>query len=238
MKNAIQYIVFFVVGLCAVKAANAFDDTKVVNLKCEMLANPIGIDATAPRFSWQFTGNEKGLQQTAYQIIVASSENKLKKGEGDLWNSGKVASDASILVSYAGKVLQSRQQCFWKVKTWTNKGEAPWSEAAGFSMGLLKSSDWQAKWIGLDRAFSWDSVSKFARLSARYFRKEIDATKKIKSATVYIAGLGLYELFINGQKTGDQVLAPSPTDYSKTILYNTFDITGQLKKERTPSVLC
>jgi alpha-L-rhamnosidase len=134
------------------------------------------------------------------------------------------------LVEYNGKQLTSRQQCFWKVKIWTNKGEEDWTQPASFTMGLLRASDWKAKWIGLDKAFPWDSVSMFARLSARYFRKEINASKKIKKATVYISGLGLYELYINGQKIGDQVLAPVPTDYEKTIMYNTFDVTQSLKQ--------
>src|SRR4030095_4132975 len=99
-----------------------------------------------------------------------------------------------------------------------------------FSMGLFQASDWQAKWIGLEKAFPWDSVTKFARLSARYFRKEINSPKQVKKATAYISGLGLYELHINGQKIGDQVLAPAPTDYSKTILYNCFDVTSQIKQ--------
>ncbi|WP_345238683.1 glycoside hydrolase family 78 protein [Flavisolibacter ginsenosidimutans] len=199
------------------------------NLKCETLVNPKGIDVTSPRFNWQINSLARGVKQTAYQIIVASSLDKLSREEGDLWNSGRLASDRSILVVYAGTPLQSRQQCFWKVKTWTNLGETDWSTPASFTMGLLQASDWKAKWIGLDRAFSWDSVSKFARLSARYLRKEISASKDIKRATIYVSGLGLYELYINGDKIGDQVLAPGPTDYSKTILYNAFDVTPQLK---------
>ena len=154
----------------------------------------------------------------------------MEKGEGDLWNSGKISSDQSHLVSYAGKQLNSRRQCFWKVKVWANNGEEKWSSAANFSVGLLNANDWKASWIGLDRAFPWDSVTQFARLFARYFRKEIDATKQISKATVYISGLGLYELYINGHKIGDDVLAPGPTDYSKTVLYNTFDVTSQVRK--------
>ena len=195
-----------------------------------MLTNPQGIDATTPRLSWQASVEERGMKQTAYRVIVASSLSKLATNDGDLWNSGKVSSDQSILVAYAGKPLQSRQQCFWKVQVWTNTGEAGWSQPASFSIGLLKPSDWKAAWIGLDRAFPWDSVSKFARLSARYFRKEVPLKTSIKKATVYVAGLGLYEFYVNGQKIGDQVLAPAPTDYSKRVLYNTFDVTSQLKQ--------
>ncbi len=231
MKKLIHHIVICICFLYSTTAF-AFDAMSVSNLQCEMLTNPIGIDVTTPRFSWQANTEQRGMKQLAYQIIVASSQTLLDKGEGDLWNSGKISSDKSHLVSYAGKILQSRQRCFWKVKVWANNGEEKWSDVARFSVGLLNSKDWKAAWIGLDRAFLWDSVTQFARLSARYFRKEIDAAKQIKKATVYTSGLGLYELYINGQKIGDQVLAPAPTDYSKTVLYNTFDVSSQIKQGR------
>lgn len=227
MKRACFILAVF---LAASISAFAFDGISVVNLKCEMLTNPQGIDIVKPRFSWQINTDKRGVKQIAYQIIIASSLDKLTNNEGDVWNSGKINSDQSILVEYNGKQLTSRQKCFWKVKVWTNKGEENWTEPASFTMGLLKTSDWKANWIGLDRTFPSDSVSKFARLSARYFRKEINTSKMVKKATIYVSGLGLYELYINGEKIGDQVLAPVPTDYEKTIMYNTFDVTQNLKQ--------
>lgn len=229
MKKACCILILSALVVCSTRSF-AFDGISIENLKCEMLTNPQGIDVTKPRFSWQINTDQREVKQISYQIIVASSSDKLFNNEGDIWNSGKINSDQSILIEYAGNPLTSRQQCFWKVKVWTNKGEEAWTTPASFTMGLLHPADWKAKWIGLDRAFPWDSVSKFARLSARYFRKEINVSKKIKKATVYISGLGLYELYINGQKTGGQVLSPVPTDYSKTILYNTFNVTKNLKK--------
>ncbi|MBS1503516.1 MAG: glycoside hydrolase family 78 protein, partial [Bacteroidetes bacterium] len=139
-----------------------------------------------------------------------------------------VRSSTSIMVSYAGKALTSRTTCYWKVRVWTTKGQSSWSEPASWSMGLLNTSDWNAKWIGYDSGFSWDSVSKFSRLSARYFRKEFKNDKGIKKAVVYIAGLGHYELYINGKTIGEQVLAESPTDYTKSVKYNTFDVTDDI----------
>jgi len=230
MKKLTHSIIICLSIICLSAKAFAFDAMAIGNLRCEMLTNPIGIDITTPRFSWQASTEERGMKQVAYQLIVASSKSLLEKGQGDLWNSGKISSDQSHLVSYAGKALKSRQQCFWKVKVWANNGEERWSNAANFSMGLLQPTDWKAQWIGLDKAFPWDSVSMFARLSARYFRKEITAPKQVKNAKLYISGLGLYETYINGQKIGDQVLAPAPTDYSKTVLYNTFDVTDKIKQ--------
>ncbi len=202
---------------------------EAIQLQTEMLTNPVGIDALSPRLSWQIKSAHRNTNQTAYQILVATSLEKLRNNEGDLWNSGKVNSDQSIHVKYAGKSLQSRMHCFWKVKVWTTKGESSYTSPSQFSMGLLKQSDWKAKWTGLDKSFAWDTITKMSRLSARYFRKEFAVAKAVKKATVYISGLGLYELYINGKKIGDQVLAPGPTDYSKTIKYNTFDVTDNVR---------
>ncbi|WP_448698374.1 family 78 glycoside hydrolase catalytic domain [Mucilaginibacter sp. AW1-3] len=206
-------------------------DTPVIqNPRCELLANPEGIDATQPRLSWEIASSVRGTDQTAYRVLVASSAEKLSSNTGDVWDSGVVKSDQTIQVSYQGKPLQSGTNYFWKVKVWTNKGETDWSNAQKWSMGLLKPADWQAKWIGYDHAFAWDSVSKFSRLSARYFRKEFSSAKAIKEAKVYVSGLGYYELYINGNRIGDQFLAPAPTDYTQSVKYNTFDVTAQLKQ--------
>lgn len=230
MKRLTIYLLAIITSVAITSFKKVKEQLQLNNLRCELLVNPKGIDIEALRLSWEILSDERGIEQTAYQILVASSLEKLNKNEGDLWNSGKVLSDQSIYINYAGTPLKSRTECFWKVKIWTNKGESNWSEPAYWTMGLLDAKDWKAKWTGLDTSFPWDSVTKMARLSARYFRKEFKAPKTIKKATVYISGLGLYELYINGQKVGDQVLAPSPTDYSKTVFYNTFDVTNYLNK--------
>jgi alpha-L-rhamnosidase len=207
-------------------------NVRLQNLRCELLTNPEGIDTPLPRLSWEIAGSERNIEQTAYQVLVASSKEKLASDEGDFWDSGKINSNQSIHVVYAGIPLISNNKCFWKVKIWTNKGESSWGEPAFWSVGLLHTSDWKAKWIGLDKAFPWDSIVMHSRLSARYFRKEFDTKKEIKRAVVYISGLGLYELYINGKRIGEQVLSPSPTDYEKTVKYNTFDITENIRQGR------
>lgn len=231
MKNKQLYWLLTLVLLCAGTLPLYAQKIKVSGLRCEMLFNPQGIDVTRPRLSWQLEVRDtRNVQQAAYQLIVASSKEKLDANTGDLWNSGKVTSPQSILVPYAGKPLTSGTACYWKIKVFTNKGETDWSPAGRWSMGLLNTGDWKAKWIGYDKAASWDSVTQFSRLSARYLRKSFQSPATVKRATVYIAGLGLYELYINGQKIGNQVLAPNPTDYRKTVFYNTHDVTAQLKK--------
>jgi alpha-L-rhamnosidase len=236
MHGKITYLYRFillgaVMSLLGCKAPVEKETLSVVNLRCEMLDNPEGIDVLIPRLSWIIESPQRNIQQTAYQILVASDPDLLASDEGDIWHSGKVSSDQCINIPYAGEPLKSRMRCYWKVKVWSKNGESQWSEPAYWSMGLLQYKDWQGRWIGFDRPFAWDRVEPFSRLSARYFRKEFetDTGKVIKHAAAYIIGLGLYELYINGEKTGKQVLSPSPTDYTKTVLYNTFDVTNYVR---------
>jgi len=203
---------------------------KINNLTCENQINPIGIDITEPLLSWMLESKTRGEKQTAYQVLVASSLDLLAKDQADLWDSKKQSSDQSILVKYSGKPLETGMKCFWKVRIWDkDKNVSAWSEPAHWSMGLLKTTNWQAKWIGIDTIFGGeDNKGQFRKLAARYLRKEFNVSKEIKSATAYISGLGLYELSINGSKTGNMVLAPGATQYNKTVFYNTFDVTSQI----------
>jgi len=203
----------------------------IKNLRCEMLVNPLGIDVAQPRFSWQLESAQKNVVQTSYQLIVSSSEQKLKANDGDVWSSATINDNKSLLINYGGRQpLRSATTYFWKVRVITNKGEAFSNENAFFSTGLLQPNDWKARWIGYDKASAWDSITQWSRLSARYLRKEFVNANEVKRATVYIAGLGMYELYINGKKIGDQVLAPNPTDYRKSFFYNTHDVTKEIKK--------
>ena len=136
------------VGPAAATAADLFGD----QLRCEYRVDPLGIDVTRPRLSWvprSTAPGARGQEQTAYQVLVAGSPETLKEGRGDLWDSGKVTSDQTIHVVYAGRPLARRQRCYWKVRVWGSDGqESPWSEPARWSMGLLDRSDWGAQWIG------------------------------------------------------------------------------------------
>lgn len=208
-------------------SVTAFAQPSVDALRCELLDNPIGVDKTNPRLSWQIQANERNVVQTAYHILVASSAEKLAQNIGDLWDSGRKTTDNSIAVYYDGKALKSDTEVFWKVKVYTNKGESEWSAPASWRVGLLYYKDWNRRWIGFDGYFDSDD-KEAGYLSARYFRKEISMTKEVQQAVVYIMGLGLYELYIDGQKVGDQVLAPSLTDYTKNVKYNVFDVTEML----------
>lgn len=203
---------------------------RTTSLLVEGLSSPHGIDLYTPRLSWKLEADgETNVMQTAYQILVASSKELIEQGQADIWNSGKVKSSRSVWIDYKGKELQSNGLYFWKVRTWTNKGQADDSQVSQWSMGLFEENDWNAQWIGLDKVMPWDSETQWSRLSARYLRREFPIAKTVKRAMVHVSGLGLYELYINGNKIGNQVLAPAPTDYRKSILYNSFDVTSHIK---------
>jgi len=219
-------IIYLLFSLFLLQTATA--QLSVSNLRCEMLVNPLGIETKQPRLSWQLNSLTRNVFQTSYQVIVSSSAVNLKQNKGDIWNSGKVSSSQSLHIAYAGPALKSATHYFWKVLVWTNKGQAQTIQSAFFSTGLI-SSDWKAKWIGYDKGSAWDSITQWSRLSARYLRKEFESKPEIKRAMVYMSGLGMYELYINGKRIGDQVLAPNPTDYRKSFFYNTHDVTKQVK---------
>jgi alpha-L-rhamnosidase len=130
----------------------AFGAATVGGLRCEDLENPQGIDVIKPRLSWKLESSQRNVMQAAYQLIVASSPKELGANDGDLWDSGKVASDQSIQVDYAGKEPAARGECFWKVRVWDQDGNASdWSKPAEWTMGLLARADWDgAQWIGLE----------------------------------------------------------------------------------------
>jgi alpha-L-rhamnosidase len=365
----------FLAATFAAAIAQGAAGIQPAELRCEYRVNPLGIDETAPRLSWQLRAvkpGARGLAESAYRILVASSEANLGASKGDLWDSGKVSGSESNQIVYRGKPLASGAQAFWRVQVWDRAGEASeWSAPAHWTMGLLATSDWKAKWIGADEAagyenpesiyhhlekahwisgsgdfsttfsvpagrrvrrafvlmgadpsyeFSLNGTSlirgaatkmpefldlraeikpgenavtvrvperkeptapgaligvirvEFATgeplviatgtgwkaasgavndlgeygakpwgrvgfgeeraLAARMLRKEFDAQAKLRRATAYVAGLGLYELYLNGRKTGDHVLSPGLTDYEKHVLYVTYDVTREIQAGR------
>jgi len=291
-------------SLCT--AVCAKDSLKVTDLRCEYLTNPLGIDVTRPRVSWKLESDIRVQKQTAYRLLVASSRAKLDQHMGDLWDSGKVKSDQSVHVGYSGKALESRIQCFWKVKVWDKDGNASaWSEPAEWSMGLMKPEDWSAEWIGvtpplkekdvtitkasyqtldasvavdvtaivkqelaknkpltvdfktfggdpargivkelvveyihegkpgITRAKDFEALKWIGTVEAPtspFFRQSFRIDDMPERATIYVAPLGYFELYINGQKIGDEVLAPAVSNFSTRSYYRTYDVAGYLKK--------
>ena len=239
MKNLILPILYAILVLIPVSShettrgvfSATANNVKVVNLTCEYRTDPIAVGVYRPRLTWQLTSNQRDVRQLAYRILVSSSREKLAAGNGDVWDSHKIRSRNSLNIVYSGKPLTSRTRYYWKVEVWTNKGTTRWSAPAAWTMGLLNRSDWRAKWIGLNRSFPWDSPDSMrSRLSARYFRKAFSLDSKIRKATVYVSGLGLYKLYINGKKVGREVMAPTLSGYSRRVYYNTYDVTDFLRQ--------
>ncbi|MCH8121134.1 MAG: family 78 glycoside hydrolase catalytic domain [Planctomycetes bacterium] len=193
-----------------------------IELRCEYARNPVGVDVTQPHLSWMLEGTIRGQSQTAFQILVASCMKTLTRDEGDLWDSGKMASNETIQILYRGRPLKSSQQVFWKVRVWDNDDDTSvWSQPATFVTGLLSGDDWQAKWITANRTDK-DPLP--------IFRKPVRLSKPVKDAIIHICGLGHYELKINGRRVGDYQMDPGWTNYRKTCLYSSYDVTSLLEK--------
>jgi alpha-L-rhamnosidase len=211
--------------------ANGAGSLKVSALKCEYRADPLGLDTPQPRLSWLLDSRERGQCQTAFQILAASNPEALAKGAGDLWDSGKVPSAESVHVVYGGQALHSGQRVYWKVRAWDREGRpSAYSAPAWWEMGLLDPNDWRAVWITRNRQAPRTEQQMFEDDPAPLLRKEFLLQKKISRARIYVSGLGYYELRLNGQRVGDQVLDPGWTTYSKRVLYSTYDVTDQLKR--------
>jgi len=222
--NKLKSFIFAALLLAPLAALHA---DEVANLRCEYLENPLGIDVPKPRLSWVIAdrgqrSEDRGQRQAAYQVLVASTPELLAKDQGDLWDSGKVASDQSIQVEYTGKPLASRMQCHWKVRVWDKDGKASkWSKPAQWRMGLLKPEDWTAKWITMTVADG---------LPHPWLRRVFELKADVTRAEVYVNTPSHYELYINGQKVGDDVLAPAHVNLKKRFLYNIHEVSGLLRK--------
>ncbi len=199
--------------------------SQVVKLVCEYHQNPIGIDVAKPRLSWQMVSDKENAMQTAYEIRVADSQKNLASESKCLWASGKVASDQSVNVEYAGPALKSMQRAWWQVRIWDNEGKASaWSEPAYWETGILTAAEWKAAWITMA-----DEKKSDTSLPAHYYRNTFTTSKKISSARVYVTALGLYELYLNGKKVSDDLFTPGWTSYKNRIQYQTYDVTSMIQ---------
>jgi hypothetical protein len=236
MKRTLVFVLFCLAG--AVATAQSLS---VASLQCEYRENPTGVDAVAPRLSWQLTAGRRGVVQQAYHVLVADNKAALDKGIGNIWDSKRVNAATSIQVKYAGKSLASATTYYWKVMVWDDKGIAsPWSETASWTMGLLTKADWKgAQWIAY--AVLPDSNRIVPAMHGKgkkewgerkdvlpMLRKGFTVSKQVKQALLYISGLGHFEVSLNGKKVGDHFLDPGWTAYDKQALYVTFNVTDQL----------
>ena len=223
----LQFKLYLVTFLFVLFAFNTGFCTIIpTSLSCEYRVNPLGLDESRPRLSWILESNQHNQKQSAYQILCASDKSLLQQDIGDLWDSRKTNSDESVHISYAGQPLKSRMQIYWKVRVWDMQNHASqWSEPAFFSMGLLENSEWQAQWI----SYNTNDLNQNPDLHlppCPFMRKEFQSDKKIKSATIYVSSLGLFELSLNGQRVGSDYFTPGWTNYNKRVYYFTYDVTN------------
>ncbi len=183
-----------------------------INLRCEYMTDPMGVDIRNPRLYWTPRHSERAATQSAYQIVVSSKQDA---ATGDIWDTGKVASPEFIHIAYAGRPLQSGTTYYWKVRYWDQNGNpSEYSRVARFETGLFDPGEWKAKWIR----------------GGNQVRKEFNLPTAPRRARAYVSGAGYYELRINGHKIGDHVLDPAYTTYNRRVLYATYDITRDLKQ--------
>lgn len=241
LKKSLFIFVLFVLAI------NSFATITIGAALCENKINPNGVSTTGLRFNWEILSSEKGLTQNAYQLVIASTLKNLITEKYDIYNSTRINSEKNIAIQIKANIIKPATTYFWKVRVWDNNKCSAWSEPQQFTTGLITAQDWKnAKWIGYDElpdslrlvpgVHGLDNVS-MNKLGDNYkktpilplFRKVFKIQKTVQHATLFVTGLGQYEASVNGQKIGNAFLSPGWTNYDKTVLYNTYDITGKLK---------
>jgi len=211
---------------------------------CENKVNPLGTNTAGLHFSWEMASGQNNQHQTAYQLVIASTPEKLDAGMYDVYNTQKVNNEQNIMVA-CQKNLEAARVYYWKARVWDAEGKASaWCKNQQFVTGIFTANDWgKAKWIGYEElpdsmrlvpglhAPSNDEGGNkaFKRPVVPLLRKQFTVHKKIGNALLFVTGLGQYELTINGSKVGNAFLSPGWTYFDKTVLYNTYDVTTQLQ---------
>jgi len=224
--NHLIIIIFLGLQSCNDSHTN---EISLYELKTEYLVNPIGLDVKKPRLTWKIKDQRRGAIQNAYKISMGTDSVKVAAGLGSHWNTGKVNEDDQMVV-YCGKELQAFKKYYWSLSVWDkNERRVQASQTASFEMGMMESRNWEGSWISDSRDIN--------KKESPYFRKEFKTGKKIKKARVYIATAGLFELYLNGERIGDQQLDPTYTRFDRRNLYVTHDVTSHLQQNNAIGVL-
>jgi alpha-L-rhamnosidase len=233
-----KYIYLFL--LMGLGFAGRTQDMQPIQLQCEYRTNPLGMDEVRPRLSWGLESDSNDRYQSAYRVLVATSQALLDQGKGDFWDSGEVA-DSTTMNIVPGRIVQAGiargaiallpfTRYYWKVMVWDQHRKAQlWSAVAWFETGMLRASNWQGKWIGDGKPVPSTDADFYKDDPAPVFRKGFVVAKKVQSARLYISGLGYNESSINGKRVGDAVLDPAWTEYGHTVFYSVYDVGGMLK---------
>lgn len=212
------------ISLIIICSASLYPQLKVDRMYTENLKNPLGLDNLNPRFTWIIISEDRQVMQSAYEVRVGLSSDKIANGENLVWNTGKIVSENSVHISYDGKDLLPVSRYYWQVRVWDNKGNvSDWSNIEWWQTGLMNSSGWQADWISAEEREGFNTY---------YFRKDFNTPKKktVKKAFAYITAKGMYEASLNGERISDIYFTPGWTSYNSRIQYQVYDITGMLKK--------
>ena len=229
MKLSFSIIIIAAIILFA-GCKNQPAELTIYDLRCENLTEPEGIGTTVPGLSWKIKSGVNGTSQKACQLLAASRPELLIEEKADLWNSGKILDSKANLVPYGGNTLRSRSVCYWKVRIWDEKDRmSEWSTISGFSVGLLEKSDWNASYIGLP--------GKENGTVSPQLRKRFDVKNKGEKIFLHVNSLGYHELFLNGEKVGNNVLSPAVSQFNKRSWVITYDITGLVKDGRNDVIL-
>ena len=172
----------------------------------------IGVGVPEPRLSWVLPAGAS--EQRAFQVRSSTDD------------SGRIESDAHVLVGNPLPPARSRERVEWQVKVWTDLGESEWSAPASYEIGLLDTEDWSARWVGVP-----DDSGQPGNRPAHRFRStfELPEDLSVVSARAYATALGIYELFLNGRRVGDLELTPGSTQYRALLDVQTYDLTGLLR---------
>lgn len=219
VKDIRTYFLVSILLWCST-SLHASSGLQVENLRCEYLADPLGVDKAHPRFSWIITSDKRDIIQSAYRIIVIQNDSLSHE---PVWDSGKVASSENCHIRYLGQSLSSQTTYYWKAKIWDqNEGESSWSRFRLFHTGFLHQDTLNAQWIM--------SPNKGDR--SPLFRNTFDLNKPVKSAYVYATAVGLYELYVNGKKADSRIFEPAVTQFTERVLYSVYDVTGLLRDSK------
>lgn len=234
-RNGLLVIVIWISGLIAAPGAGTLFPAA---LTVELLENPAGIDRVDPRLSWRteaVVAETRDLRQSAYQIIVASSQAVLATDNGDVWDSGKSKNSGNRFIHFTGQSLVSSRCYYWAVRVWDQDDQVSrWSAPARWTMGLLGKDDWQASWIsaaagdGAGKSAGGPGTRPLGNQAAPHFRKSFTLAGPVVRATLHVCGLGYHEVSLNGKKVGDHLLDPAFTRYDKRRLYVTHDVTAKI----------
>lgn len=183
-------------------------------LKTEHLVTPLGIDVPHPRLSRRLNPDmTPGARPDNYTVVLGTDSASVASGLGSWEITGPGSQQR---VRYQGPALRPFTRYYWNVRTGFGK-KASRSAVSWFETGMMDQSRWKGSWI---------TDTRDTRLKpAAYFRRGFQVKRQIKSARVYIAAAGLYELSINGKKVGDHVLDPMYTRFDRRNLYVTYDVT-------------